>query len=200
MSSGGILLILYSILNNESPLSGFMNTKIERKLDKIDAKLQDLLTDLQQYSDSSLNYKPDDHTWSALQVMHHLLTSERLSTKYIKKKLSYNPDLPDVNFGTQWRAFLLRSYNYLPVKLKAPKNVSESLPEKSSLAETSEAWLATRQELRAFLNTLPEETFKKEVYKHPVSGRLSLFHMLDFFDRHFDRHLKQINRTLDAIK
>lgn len=175
-----------------------MQTKIEQKLDKIDAKLQNLLADLRQYSDTKLNYKPDDSAWSVLQTMHHLLTSERLSTKYIKKKLSYNPDLPDVKFGTQWRAFLLRSYNYLPVKLKAPKNVSENLPEQTTLAETSEAWLATRSELRAFLSTLPEETFKKEVYKHPISGRLSLYHMLDFFDLHFDRHQRQIQQTLKA--
>ena len=176
-----------------------MHTKIERKLDRIDTKLQDLLANLQAYSDAKLNQKPDENSWSVLQVLHHLLTVEQLSAKYVQKKLSYNPKLTDVGLGTWWRALLLHSYNYLPIKLKAPKNVSEQLPEQTTLAETAEQWLTTRRELRSYLRTLPEDIFRKEVYKHPISGRMSLGHMLDFFEGHFDRHQKQINRTLKRV-
>lgn len=175
-----------------------MNTKVENKLDKLDAKLQNLLKDLESYSNEKLNHKPEENEWSVLQVIQHMLTVERLSTMYVKKKLSFNPTLKNTNISTQLRLLLLKSYNYLPIKLKAPKNVGDNLPEFSTLAETAEKWQATRQELRDFFATLSDEIFQKEVYKHPISGRMSLVHMLEFFEGHFDRHLKQIKRTLEA--
>lgn len=176
-----------------------MNKKTAAYFDKIDEKLQQLLNNLQQYSDEELNRKPTPESWSVLQVMHHLMLAESLSGKYVQKKLSFNPKLKGTNLGTAWRMLVLRSYNYLPFKLKAPRNVgSENLPETSRIEETAEKWLAQRRELRAYLSTLPEEIFKKEVYKHPFAGRLSLDGMLRFFEGHFDRHRKQIDRILDA--
>lgn len=176
-----------------------MNNKTSVYFDKIDRKLQQLLDELKQYSDEKLNHKPTPESWSVLQVMHHLMLAENLSGKYVQKKLSFNPELKNTNLGTAWRMLVLRSYNYLPLKLKAPKNVgSENLPETSGFEQTAEKWLTQRQELRAFLSTLPDEIFKKEVYKHPIAGRLNLDGMLQFFEGHFDRHRKQINRILAA--
>lgn len=174
-----------------------MNVKTEKQFKRIDAKLLQLLNELSQYSDEKLNSKPSSDSWSTLQVIHHLMLAENLSAKYIQKKLSFNPKLKNVNILTGIRMVILKNYNLLPIKLKAPKNVSvENLPEQSSLSEASQQWLAQRAALRAYLETLPEEIFRKELYKHPIAGRLSLYGMLAFFEGHFDRHLKQIHRIL----
>ncbi len=176
-----------------------MNQKTAEQLERIDAKLQQLLEKLRSYSDEVLNKKPTPDSWSVLQVMHHLMLAENLSGKYVQKKLSFNPKLEKTNWSTAWRMLVLRSYNYLPIRLKAPANVSsENLPEQSTLSETSEKWLTQRRQLRDYLATLPDDIFDKEVYKHPIAGRLSLLGMLTFFEGHFDRHLAQINRILGA--
>ncbi len=177
-----------------------MNAKIENQLKAIDIKLEQLLNDLKPHSDQLLNSKPNGHSWSVLQVMHHLMLAEDLSAKYVYKKLSFKPELKNKSWLTGWRVFKLKTYNMLPIKLKAPRNVSrENLPDHTSLEETRQQWLAQRAQLKRYLETLPDELFEKEIYKHPLAGKLGLDGMLWFFEGHFDRHLVQINRTLQKL-
>ncbi|MFN0318610.1 MAG: DinB family protein [Burkholderiales bacterium] len=174
-----------------------MNPKIESQLQLIDSKLAHLLADLQQYSEAILNRQPSPNGWSILQVLQHLMLVELASEKYVRKKLSYNPKLPKINLGTAWRMLLLKSYNWLPLKLKAPSYVNENnFPANPVLAELGEKWQEQRRQLRDFLATLPNDIFDKEVYKHPLVGRLSLGGMLQFYEGHFDRHQKQIKKLL----
>ncbi|HMO41160.1 MAG TPA: DinB family protein [Saprospiraceae bacterium] len=174
-----------------------MQQKISYQLDRMDNKLQQLLEALRPYSDETLNQRPAAGQWSVLQVMHHLLLTETLSLRYVQKKLSFQPKLKPVNIVTTLRGAALRFYNLLPIKLKAPNNVGDpSLPEQSSLGEVARDWQGLRNDLRDYLQTLPEDIFRKEVYRHPLSGRQSLGGMIDFFDGHFDRHHKQIRRIL----
>jgi hypothetical protein len=174
-----------------------MNTNISNRLDGLDRLLEDLYAELKTHSADALNRRPGSGQWSVMQVMQHLLLSEHLSEKYVQKKLSFNPQLPNAGFAGAFRIFLLRLNIALPFKFKAPKAVGdEALPENSSLEETMTRWRANRAGLRAYLAGLPEEYFKKSIYRHPFAGRLSLSQMLLFFELHFRRHVKQIKRTL----
>lgn len=176
-----------------------MNQKIENQLQHIDKKLEQLLQDLQQYSEEKLNHQPTPDSWSVLQVLQHLALVEQASEKYVRKKLSFNPTLPKVNLGTAWRIVILRTYNWLPIKLKAPSYVNENnFDSTATFQEIATKWKDQRQQLQEFLGTLPDAIFDKEVYKNPIVGRLSLFGMLRFYEGHFDRHYKQIQRLLKA--
>lgn len=176
-----------------------MNTNISKRLDNLNRLLEDLYAELKSHSEEVLNRRPGPGQWSVMQNMEHLLLSEHLSEKYVRKKLSYNPELPDSGFLGAWRVLLLRMNEYLPFKFKAPKAVgNEALPESSSLEDTMNRWRANRASLREYLTGLPNEYFKKSIYRHPFAGLLSLSEMLDFFELHFRRHLKQIRRTLEA--
>ncbi len=178
-----------------------MEKMVAKRLERLDEKLQQLLNHLRSFSDEQLNARPNPQSWSVLQILHHLMLAEQLSGAYVQKKLSFNPALKNINFATWGRMLLLRYYNYLPIKLKAPANVSEErLPERSNLADVTMQWQTQRQALRAYLSGLPQPIFQKEVYKHPIAGRLGLDGMVAFFEGHFDRHLRQINRILKALE
>lgn len=173
---------------------------ISRRLDKIDQRLQGLLDELSAHDNDTLNRKPADGGWSALQVMQHLLLSEEGSVKYVKKKLSFNPELEQAGFFSAWRAFLLDFYFMLPLKFKAPPGVGDDvLPTGSDFKQVSERWLSSRKALREYLESLPPGMFQKSIYKHPFAGRMSLEGMLQFFDGHFERHRKQIRRVLREV-
>lgn len=177
-----------------------MNTILDEPLDQLDKALESLLDYLKDFPETQLNAKPNPEAWSALQICHHLLVAENLSLQYLRKKLSFNPKLPPVSMATKMRIRLLKTYLNTPMKFKAPENVgTEILPETSSFAEVKTMWQNNRQELRAFLKSLPKDIFDKEVYKHPFAGKLSLQGMLIFFEEHFNRHLKQIQRTLRRV-
>lgn len=177
-----------------------MNTKTTQRLKKLNASLDSLFQDLSGYTNEQLNTQPEPGKWSALQVMHHLLIAEGYAQGYVRKKLSFNPKLKNAGLGDKWRLFLLWLYLSAPFKFKAPPAVAEeNLPSNSSLATTKAQWQKQRLELAAQLESYSPEIFNKSLYKHPFSGRMTLDGMLIFYQTHFDRHRKQIERTLKAV-
>lgn len=178
-----------------------MKQKTLQILEKSDAFLDDMLEKLKDYPDEILNRKPSPGEWSAMNVLQHLMRSERLSYGYVRKKLSYNPKLKRANIGTAWRTFLLDNYNRFPMKWKAPAAVSEEhFPEYGTLDEVKDQWRQQRHQLKEYLEGLPDHIFNKELYKHPIAGRVTIVGMINFFNGHMIRHNKQIDRTLAKLK
>lgn len=168
-----------------------------RKLQQINQELEALFQRWGAFSDQQLNQQPADGGWSPVQVMHHLILAEGGSLKYVKKKLSFNPELKKAGLSAAFRYWMIKLYFALPLKFKAPAVVGDdALPENASLEATRQAWTAVRQELGAYLRELPEEHFEQVIYKHPFAGRMTLQGMLGFFDAHLRRHSKQIERAL----
>lgn len=181
-----------------------MTKPVERQLNKLHKDLIDLLTDLEGYSEAKLNTKPKPNSWSVFQVMHHLVLTEGYAMQYVERKLSFNPELKKTSVATGVRERLLSTYLKSPLKRKAPNAVgTDNLPAHSTFWEVAKKWKNQREHLKTYLEDLPEDFFKKEVYKHPFVGRISLCGMLSFYQQHFNRHKKQIYRNLeqlDAVK
>lgn len=172
-----------------------LNPKLERQLTVLDEKLIKLLRDLKVYSEDQLNRKPNENAWSIIQIMHHVMMSENASQKYVKKKLSFNPELKDAGFKASLRELGLMTYLNSPLKRKAPEFISgDNLPAHDTFWKTAQKWKNQRAELKEFLGTIPEDLLKKEVYNHPFVGRITIGGMLRFFEWHFDRHTRQIQK------
>ena len=176
-----------------------MTPEVEKIFDEIDTELAGLIEELKSESPETLNRAPQPGKWSVVQVMSHLMRAESLSDQYLRKKLSFNPKLKDAGWNAGFREWLLWFYLSVPIKFPAPKLVStEYLPESADFEELAEKWQSQRAALRSFMAELPSDIFRKEVYKHPISGRLSLGGMLKFYKWHFVRHRKQIRRALNG--
>jgi len=174
-----------------------MDIKVASQLKKLDKDLTKLFEELKDYSENELNKQPAANKWSVMQIMHHLILAEGGSVNYVKKKLSFNPTLEKAGMKAGWNRFLAVNYLKLPFKVKAPEGIGgANLPEHSKFWETAKQWKNQRQELLEFLESLPIETYDKELYKHPLVGKMTLNGMLDFFEQHFRRHRKQINKIL----
>ena len=177
-----------------------MDHKTHTLFDGADANLAKLITELSQQDPATLAKKPAPNAWSVLEVMEHLRLAESFAMAYIKKKLSFNPTLPASNWQSRLRSFLLDLTLRLPIKRKAPKGVNvDNIKLDKDFATLAKEWQDQRTELRAFLMELPSELYSKQVYKHPFGGRMSLAGMLSFYNTHFDRHSKQIQRTLAKV-
>lgn len=173
-------------------------TKLLAKLDRLDSNLMRLLNEMSKYNDEQLFQPPAEGAWSPVQVLQHLILAESGSLRYLRKKTSGGlSGIPKSNFGTWLRMQLLNLYLDLPIKFKAPKSAgAESFEPVASFAEAADKYRKIREELRSFLESLPEEAFRLEVYRHPYAGRMSLAGMLVFFDEHFNRHEGQILKQL----
>lgn len=177
-----------------------MDAKSKVLLQKLEQKFTLLLRDLKDYSDAKLNEQPNPNSWSVLQIMQHLMLVEKAGVAYTTKKLSFNPVLEKAGVMSSVRSRMSNLIAVTPFKIKAPEQVSgEVLLTNLTFWEVAKQWKNSRSELRHFFNKLPEDCFKAELYKHPLIGKMKLSGMLHFFDKHFDRHHRQIKRTLKKI-
>lgn len=145
------------------------------------------------WSDEQFNRKPAAGGWSQAQVISHLVQSESLSVKYVKKKLSYPDTLKKGPLAAWFRYSLLKIALRLPIRYKAPGMVSGS-DEILSKNDLLKQWEDVRKEMAGLLDNFPEELLGTNVFKHLVAGRLKITQMLDFIFEHLTHHERQIFR------
>ncbi len=177
-----------------------MKNSVKNQLDSLNSELGLLFRDLKKFSDNDLNWKPEEGKWSVLQIMEHLILAESLSQKYLEKKLSFDPALKNTNVLSGMRSMFVSFYLKTPIKVKAPAVVDQTLADQSTFWELVKLWKQNREDLETFLNSLAPEMFKKQVYKHPLGGRMSIGNMMTFHKHHFNRHRKQIESILKNFK
>lgn len=176
-------------------------SSILHRNERYNRMVDNLFESLAQVPEETLNRKPANGGWSAIQTMHHLLLTEELSLAYVRKKLGFQPQLAAAGPGARWRGFLLWAYLSTPVKFKAPKNVGDDhLPAYDTLSDTRARWEKARAGWTDFFQNMPEDMAGAAVYKHPRAGRLGWPQMLAFFETHFNRHVKQVKKAIAAVR
>lgn len=174
-----------------------MNTRYIKLHNILNEDITELLSACENLDHTTLNWKPSEHEWSVAQVCHHLMLVEKLSMKYVIKKLSFNPKLKSAAMTDLWRVGILALYAKNVGRVKAPKAVNENnFPAESTFADIKSEWSESRKALKGYYKLIPEEHIGKQIYRHPFAGRMSLRGMLVFFHVHLLRHRKQINRIL----
>jgi hypothetical protein len=143
-----------------------------------------------------LNRKPANNKWSINEILAHLVTSEQLTLRYLKKKSLGADQLTNSGLVEKVKWIILKISQRLPIKYKAPKHVVSNTPAVLPLGELTRIWMDTREELREFLGTIREENLYKLVYKHPIAGRFDVVQCLMFMREHYYHHLPQIRRLL----
>ncbi len=178
-----------------------MDSSLQPIFNRLQKKMIDLLEEVKDQPDSVLNTPPDNGGWSVLQVMYHMVLVEEHSMMYVKKKLSFGKEIPDAGFKGYFRGIYLRNVFKIPFKIEAPIAVNESnMPEEIRFWEVLKKWKDSRAELEDFLNNVPDDLLKAELFKHPLVGKMTLKNMLYFFELHFKRHRKQLNKVMKQVK
>jgi hypothetical protein len=172
-----------------------MNKKLQKRFDRLELDQQKLLQKLSILSGEQMNASPPGK-WPISHIAAHLITSERLSLLYMKKKSLGISALPNSGMVEEVKTWVLKLSQRFPFKFKAPVHLVEHTPTSMPLTDLVQLWNAERVKLRKFLEDIKDEDLYKLVYKHPVAGRLNVVQALDFMIEHFHHHLPQINRLL----
>lgn len=175
-----------------------MHKKLQPLFDKMENTRKELFQKLEQYPAEKMNQKPDEKSWSVVQVMDHLTNAEGNSVKYINKKLSFNPKLQKAGLGSSARYALLVTAFTLPLKFKVPDVVGEASNE-HNFAQAKANWDQVRNDLKTLLDSMDEKTANAELWKHPAAGKMSMKNALKFMELHVQRHQGQIDRILKAV-
>lgn len=172
-----------------------MDASLTAQYNAIEKSRKELFDDLRNYDDDVINKKPSPGAWSIAQVAEHLIIAEEGSLKYLQKKTQDTSKVPVAGLGSKWRFFLTNTVFVLNINFKAPPVVVPS-NNFATIQELDTRWTKVRSETFQLLNKLPEADLKKEIWKHAVAGKMDIYQMVAFFNMHFNRHRKQVYRTL----
>jgi len=169
--------------------------RVWNKLEGQRTGLINLISDLEQVV---LLHRISDKKWNILEILQHLVMSEKLSMIYLKKKWKYSKKLPSKTILTNLRSWTLQFLMWYPFPLRAPARVNVFDPDRT-LQDIIQEWRHIRTEMYKFLGELDSPVFNYEFYKHPAVGKLTLDHMLRFFYAHGKRHEKQVRKILKRL-
>lgn len=170
--------------------------KLINQFDQIESAREDLFTDLDLLSQEQLHFRRSPGKWTILQILDHIMTSEKLSVVYIKRKTSSGKSIERSGLRSRFRIFTLKLALNLPLKYKAPK-ISDSTGKNPDYKELKTEWLEVRSELKELILTLDESTLMSQIFKHPIVGLLNMKQTLEFFEIHFVHHRKQIEEIIE---
>lgn len=173
--------------------------KYQKKLEKLDSRLDDVLKLMRDAGDRALHKAPIVGAWTPLQTLHHIYLVERTSVDYLLYKFGQEEEPPSANFRSRLNGKMLVAAFASPKKFKSPEALdSRNIVSSKSLTLESLSYdlRMVRNELEDILRTAPDAWHKSAVYRHPVVGRMSLKDMLTFFNSHQTRHFRQIKRAL----
>ncbi|MCG2588534.1 DinB family protein [Rhodohalobacter sulfatireducens] len=170
--------------------------KLVDHLDRIESDRKKLFAELDDLSQEKLHFRRSPDKWTILQILDHLMTSEKLSLVYIKRKTSSGNSIERSGFLSRFRIFTLKLAFFLPFKYKAPK-ISDSTGKNPNYKELKMEWQGVRSEMKELIRKLDENTLKGQIFKHPILGMLNMKQTLQFFDIHFNHHKKQIENRIE---
>lgn len=177
-----------------------MENLLEQHYQKLQTETRLLLKEVSALSTTTYHYQPAKNKWSISQILTHIMVAEKLSLAYMRKKSLGINELDEAGFFENLKLFLLRVSQRLPFRFKAPKAVLEKTPAPLSFGDLVRQWESLRNEMQEFLGQIKKENVHKKVYKHPVVGRLSVVHALQFFTEHLNHHKPQVQAIIEAVK
>lgn len=173
-----------------------MNQQFEKWFRKIETDRIELGEILKEITPYQFGKQPKPGQWSIAEIIAHLITADRLSLGYMKKKSMAIESVGDSGLLEELKMLLFIISQRAPIKYRAPKVVSQQTPDAAGKEELLNNWEKVRQDLEAFLNTIPAPLSKRKIYKHPFIGRIDPKLFLQTTYEHYHHHLPQIKRLL----
>src|SRR4030095_10908334 len=148
------------------------------QFEKLEDSKRELLKQLAQLDETILHYKPSKEKWSIIQIIFHLNSSESGSVKYIGKKSLGGTAVPKSSLISSIKSYLLtsalRNFTW-----KKPAILPDP-PEKLVTGDMMKQWDDTRIGMKQLLDAVPEEMLDRQIYRHPLGGRMNVKQALTF--------------------
>lgn len=142
-------------------------------------------------SSETLNRKPADGKWSAVQIMEHLYLMEKAITAGIIQALASGED--QTTEPKPYQLTLDRSRFMAAPPHLVPSE--EFIPLGDIVARLDQS----RSDLKTVLDQSDESLWSRKLYPHPVFGPMDVAQWVDFIGIHEERHLAQLREALDGI-
>lgn len=160
------------------------------RLEKLREQYQEAIA---QATPAQQHYQPDQESWNMLQVMQHLVMSEKLSMNYLISKNYTNARKP-TGITAVIRSLGMRLLLRSPVKVKAPPIAGLEPFDELDAEKLMQEWQTVREAMYEYLRFFPEEKISFSIFRHPRAGWLNIRQALSFFEDHLLHHQYQLQR------
>ena len=166
---------------------------------KMEAERKTVIETLSKNEVVLLDKKPDPNSWSVTEVIMHLVAAETGALKYMQKKLEFGGH-QKAGIGAAFKQRLLNFAISIPgLKFKAPKVAQIQEGSTISFNEAAAQWENVRSELQKQYEAFDDSLVDSELFKHPAAGKLSALQSVRFMRLHMNRHIKQMNQTIERV-
>ncbi len=150
-----------------------------------------LLDEVERLSPERLVAKPFPGKWSILEIVEHLVVSDR----EVLQGLPNPSQLVDRKRGLKDRVaypfVMLVLACHLPVKVPSPLYLPRG---ECSLAILRREWDEIQQWLRSYVHGLGPADWSRAVFRHPIAGPLTVLQFVHMAELHLATHTRQIRR------
>uniref|UniRef100_UPI00404B7F70 DinB family protein n=1 Tax=Fulvivirga sp. TaxID=1931237 RepID=UPI00404B7F70 len=176
-----------------------MNPGIKKRFNKLQDQKKVLVDKVQNLNHEQINSKVNSDGWTLGQVYYHLFLVEDGTFKYLANKVKEISALESRDIKSTYRFWLLKFFLAMPWKYKAPRTVSETIPDDIDIEEVLSNWTDIRDKFSLLLTAQEDRFLKKKVFKHPRIGYIDFYQTIEFIEAHHRHHLRQINNLLSKI-
>ena len=166
------------------------------QLEIYDQERKSLLDELEGLNDEQLRSKPGPDKWSLLEIIQHLVLSER----EVLQNIPESKKLAARERGLRARLSYALVLAVLKWNIPAPVPSDGMVPDgNTSLSELQQKWDENLSWLREYLDTLGPEDLPRAVFRHPIVGPMTVAQTTYLAKLHFDVHLRQIKKVKSLI-
>jgi len=176
-----------------------MNPKVKQKFQALEDQRSLLYKLTDHLTDAQANKKPKEG-WSLAQVYYHIYLIESNTFDYLSHKIKEGADIPKSGIKEWYRSTLLKFFLKLPVKYRAPRRVSEPIPDVVEFNKIKEKWTEVREGMKLLLEVLTKQQIESQMFTHPRIGKINIYQTLEFLKDHHQHHLPQIKNRLSTIE
>jgi len=170
---------------------------IQKQYDSFKLKFEALLQRLDSLTGEKLSFKVGPDKWSIVEVVEHLVIAE----EGLVKELSTN--IPDSTLDPEAKT---PDKHQIVIKVME-RDIEVDVPHESlephgriALEDLLNQWKNYREKLPVLLTEIKPEKQEDPVFRHPYGGPLDISDTLQFFEVHFDNHMRHIDRILAQAK
>jgi uncharacterized damage-inducible protein DinB len=151
------------------------------------------LGELSPWNSGQLRFSCKPESWSALQVLDHVVRTERGILSEMQKNVQRCERVPVVQ---RLRSDLLIQLMRSPARVQVPRPVARFiLPgDALDLAELTAAWNDSQAKLSQWAGQVREEETAYAAFRHPASGWMSALQGVLFLAAHARHHRYQLGR------
>jgi hypothetical protein len=174
-----------------------MLSNIQQQYDSLTLKLEALLQHLDSLSGEELSFKAGPDRWSVVQVVEHLVIAEKSLLKQLSTHVPTSTLDPEAKTPEKHQTVIKVMERDIEVDVP-----HESLEPHGNIALENllTQWNDIRTKLPGLLAEIKPEKKDDPVFQHPYGGPLDIADTLQFFEVHFDNHMRHIDRILAQAK